>query len=194
MVHGLSVDDRVGAARVVSHSAADRRPTRRARVWREHQAVRAQLPVELRQRDSRLRADPAFFWIHLDHVVHVLGVVDDDRTFLHRLAGQPGAAAAAQNLDAVPVADLDNGLNVLNGLWQHHSRRLHLVNAGVLAVEGTRVTVEPDFALDNSGEFAGEIGPRAGRHRVQVPPSYPLELFTEVGPRAQALKLVGRPG
>ena len=64
------------------------------------------------------------------------------------LARQGGAASAGKDGDAVVVAGLDDGLNVLVGAWNDYTHWFHLVDGSVGRVQYFGVCVEADLAGD----------------------------------------------
>ena len=105
VVDGLAVDDRVGAGRVVGDHAADRRPVGRRDVRGELQAVRPHLQVEVVEHAAGLDAAQTLGRVDFQHVVEVLGAVEDDPGPMHcpacdvppprAVSGTPEAAQTA---------------------------------------------------------------------------------------------------
>ena len=78
------------------------------------------------------------------------------------LAGQACARATRQDGDALPVGQLDDGYYVVGITRSDDADGLHLVDAGVGAVEGAGEIVESDFAGDASFELGGEVSGEGG--------------------------------
>ena len=101
--------------------------------------------VQLVQDDARLGPHPALLGVHLDDVSHVLGEVDDYRA-ADGLPGQAGAAAPRQHRQPVTARLLHDGDDVVGRLRYHDADGLHLVYAGVGAVQHARHLVEAHLA------------------------------------------------
>ena len=87
--------------------------------------------------------------------------VEDDGV-VDGLSGEAGAGAPGQDGDALPVGELDDGYDVVGITGRYDTDGLHLVDAGVGAVEGAGEIVEADFAGDASFEFGGEVSGEGG--------------------------------
>ena len=141
MVQGLAVDHRVGAAGVVANASADAGTVGCGGIGGVLQTVDRQLPVELVQDDSRLDPDPHFLGVDFDNLVQILAEVDDDG-MVHGLPGQAGASGAGQDWNVVLLGYFHHCQHVVHGPGDHHPHRLHLVDAGVGAVEDPGIGVE----------------------------------------------------
>ena len=118
-------------------------------------AVGVELPVEVVQHDARLDPCPPFLGVHLQELVHVLAEVEH-QAGVHALTGKAGATAAGEDGDAVLGGDFDGGLHVVGVAWDNHADGLHLVDAGIGAVEDAREVVEPHIASNALLEFVLE--------------------------------------
>ena len=70
--------------------------------------------------------------------------------------------APRQDGDALPVGEFDDGYDVVGITGRYDTDGLHLVDAGVGAVEGAGEIVEADFAGDASFELGGEVSGEGG--------------------------------
>jgi hypothetical protein len=100
----------------------------------ELQPVRSAGAVQAVQPQSRLHPRPPTIDIDLEHAVHVLREVDDDRGS-DRLAGERGASAARKDGDALLGRDAQDGLDVLDAARQHDPHGEDLVQGSVGTVE-----------------------------------------------------------
>ena len=106
-----------------------------------------ELTVQLVQHDAGLDPGPAFFPVDLDDLVQVLAEIGDYGV-VDRLARQAGAAGPGQHRHAVVAGHLHYSQNVVLVPGNHHTHRLHLVDAGVGAVEHSGKWVETHLAGD----------------------------------------------
>ena len=102
------------------------------------------MAVQVVQHDARLDPGPLLLLIDLDDLVQVLAEIGDDGV-VHRLPGQAGPAGAGQHRHAALLGYFDHGQDVFHVPGDHHAHRLHLVDAGVGAVEHTGERVELHF-------------------------------------------------
>ena len=160
VVQGLAVDDGVGAAGVVADAAADAGAVGRGGIGRVLQAVGAHLAGELVQDDAGLNASPLLFGVDLEDVVEVLAEVHDDGV-VDGLAGQAGAAGAGQHGNALAGGELDDGLHVGSRAGNDNAHGLHLVDAGVGAVEQAGMRVKTDLAVHAPAQFVSDLLPFA---------------------------------
>ena len=101
--------------------------------------------VQLVQDDARLGPHPTLLGVHLDDVSHVLGEVDDYGA-ADGLPGQAGASAPRQHREPVAARLLHDGDDVVGRPRYHDADGLHLVYAGVGAVQHARHLVEAHLA------------------------------------------------
>ena len=146
VVGGHAVQDRVRAGRVVGHHAAQRGAVAGAGIGSEHQAVRLELRVEQIEVDAGLHARPALLRVDLQHLIHVLGEVDDERR-ADRLARQRRAAAARQHADAVPGGQFDGGRDIVGMPRNNDADWLDLVVAGVGRIQHAAGAIEAHLAI-----------------------------------------------
>ena len=106
-----------------------------------------ELTVQLVQHDARLDPGPAFLPVDLDDLVQVLAEISDYGV-VDRLARQAGAAGPGQHGHAVVAGHLHYSQNVVFVPGNHHTHRLHLVDAGIGAVEHSGKWVEAHLAGD----------------------------------------------
>src|SRR5439155_6990791 len=96
--------------------------------WREAQAVRAELGVQLVEHDARLDARPALANVHFQHAVEVLRCIELEAGS-NRLSGLGRAAAARRDRRAVAPGDFDGSDYVLAGADDPDPERFKLVHA-----------------------------------------------------------------
>ena len=111
VVAGGAVGDRVRAAGVVAHHAADHGPRGGGCFGAEEQAVRREERVELIADHARLHPHPPPFDIEGHDPVHVPAEIDDDPTADH-LPGERRAGAARDQADPVLRRELHEPADV----------------------------------------------------------------------------------
>ena len=114
-----------------------------------------------------LHARPQLLLVHLEHLVHVAGEVEDDRA-VHRLPGERGAAAAREHGHVLAVGDLDHRLHVAGVARDDHADRLHLVHRRVGGVQELGEAVEADVALDDPAQLVLEIVHRGANYTMRM--------------------------
>ena len=147
MVQRFAVDHRVGATGVVADASADAGAAGGGGVGRVLHPKGGKLPVELVEDDAGLDPCPAFFGVDLQHLVQVFAEVED-YGMVDRLAGQAGPAAPGQHRDIVLPGNLHHRQHIVHVPGNHHSHRLHLVDAGVGTVQHPGKGVETDLSGD----------------------------------------------
>ena len=90
---------------------------------------------------------PAFLFIELKYLVHVLGEVNDD-CFSYRLAGQAGSCASRKNGHAEVARDFHRSKHVFVSSRNNHAYGFDFVDAGVGAVQEAGNFIEANFAGD----------------------------------------------
>ena len=145
VVQGLPVDHGMSAAGVVADAAAHAGAAGSGRVWGIHQPVRQQLAVKLVEDDAGLHSCPRLFLVDLYDLVQVLAEIGDNGV-IDGLAGQARAARSWENRDAAVPGHVHHGQDVGGVAGDNHPHRLHLVNAGVGAVEYPGERIETDLA------------------------------------------------
>ena len=108
--------------------------------------MRPQVGVELVLHHARLHPRPVLLGVQLQHLVHVVGHVHDDRP-AHGLAGESRAAAARQHRYPVLARHTHGRLDVVGVPGYHHPQRLDLVNAGIGAVQHAAERVETHLPI-----------------------------------------------
>ena len=145
----------MGAGAVVANRAADRGAASAGRIRAEHQTVRPQRGVEMVQHDARLAAHPARLGIDLNDPIEVFAGVDNHGP-AYRLPGQAGAGAARQDGHTLLRADRHGGNQFLDSARNDHADGLHLVDAGVGAVQDAMGVIEAHVADPSAVQIVDE--------------------------------------
>ena len=188
VIQGLAVDDGVGAAGVVADATAHAGAVGGGRIRSVLQPVGAHLAGELVQDDAGLDAGPLLFGVHLQDVVEVLAEVHDNGV-VNGLAGEAGSAGSGQHGDAFAGGELDHGLYIGGGARDDHPHRLHLVNAGVGAVEQPGMRVETHLAVDAAAQLVSNLLAFAAANPAL---HYRRHLWSSLVCRAHAVYLLNR--
>ena len=147
VVDRLAVENGSRPGRVVADHAADGGAAAGRGIGPEQKSVRPQVGIELVLHHARLHPRPMFLGVQFQHLVHVIGHVEDDRP-AHGLAGERRAAAARQHRNAVLTGHSHRRLHVIGVPGYHHPERLDLVNAGVGAVQHAAEGVEAHLPVE----------------------------------------------
>ncbi len=156
VIDGLAVDDGTRPGGVVADHAAEVRAAGRGHVWTELQTVFGQGAIERIEDDTRLHADDARGGIDVENGVEVFAAIDNDAG-ADRLAGQAGSAAARRDWHLRLGRDLHGGDEILDTFGNDDAERLHLVNAGIGAVQTARGGIEAHFAGQVLAQMAAEV-------------------------------------
>ena len=155
VVNRLPVLHRARAGRVVADHAAERRPARRRHVRPEQEVVRGEALVQVVQNHARLHARRAAGHIHLQHLIQILGTVDDQPR-PNGLPGETGPAAARHDGRPRLQRDLNRGGQGFDRARDDHAGRHHLIDARVRGVQPPARVVEADLAVNVLGQVADE--------------------------------------
>lgn len=126
MVSGHAIQDGVGTRGIVADRSADRSTVGASGSRAEHQAVLAQLCVQLIHHDPRLDAGDPSHRIHFEELVKVLGRVDNEGS-AHGLSGKTAPTASWQDRRLVLRRELDRPADVVVRLRDHDAERLDLI-------------------------------------------------------------------
>ena len=94
-----------------------------------------------------MRAHPTLLRVDFQHLVHVLGEVDDDSA-VYGLPGEAGSAAARQNRNVVLVGGRNDCNDIVGRLRHDDGYRLDLIDARVGAVQQASHPVRAHFPVD----------------------------------------------
>ena len=94
--------------------------------------------------------------VHFKELVHVLAEVHDNG-MVNTLSGQAGASGAGQNRYLVVPGYFHYCQHIVDAAGNHHAHRLHLVDAGVSAVEDARKGVKSHFPRNSAPYFLGQL-------------------------------------
>jgi hypothetical protein len=122
VIAGLPVDERARATRVVSDHPPERTLTDRGGVGAELETMLRGCSIEPVQTQAGLDPCTTAIRIQLQHPVHVLREVDDDRRG-HGLAGEGGPTPAWQHRYPLLGGDPHDLLDILGVARQHHPQR-----------------------------------------------------------------------
>jgi hypothetical protein len=156
VVLGLAGHQGAHAAGVVADHPAEGAPGVGGRVWPVGQVVDLGRLAEPVEHDAWLHPGDAALRVQLDDLVHVLGEVQHDRG-VAALAGQAGAAAAAQHRDAGLAAGGERGEDVVGVAWHHHPDGDLPVVGGVGGVQRPAAAVEPHLPAHVTSERGGQF-------------------------------------
>jgi hypothetical protein len=153
VVHHVAVGDGARAAGIVARHAAERGLRAGGHVDREPQALRPQARIERVEHHAGLHDRPVA--LHLQHLVEVLGVVDDQR-LADRLAALRAAGAARQDRYSFVRRDGDSGARRLLAARHDHADRLQLVDRRVGRVAAAACCIEQNLGVGLLGQTRGE--------------------------------------
>jgi hypothetical protein len=104
--------------------------------------------------DSGLHAGDAAGGIDFENARHVLGEIENDGD-VAALAGERGAAAAAEQRRAELAAERDRCKNVVGIAWEHDADGDLAVVGAVGGVESAGAAIEPDFTANLGAQSLG---------------------------------------
>src|SRR5579883_1693460 len=134
VIERFSIDNGPCPSGVVADHAAEVCPARGGHVRAELQTMIRQGTVERIKDDPRLYTSDASRDIDIEYGVEIFTAIEND-AWPNRLAGQACSAAARRNGHLHFCRELDGGNNILGALGDDDAERLHLINAGVGAVQ-----------------------------------------------------------
>ena len=156
VVNGLTSQQRMRAARVVSDHAAKRATAVRRGIRPEGQLMRLRLVAQSVEDDARFYSGKSFACIQLRDPIHIFREVEHDRD-IAALACQARARPARQNRRAEFPAN-GHGSDDIVGITRHDQTNRNLtVIGGVGRVERPAATIEPHLTAHCALELARQL-------------------------------------